>query len=60
MSSQFIDGKNFLQWRREMLLKGGKKVDFDWLLDIAGGINWTKLQKIILNPEFFFSLEISI
>ncbi|WP_374027154.1 peptide chain release factor N(5)-glutamine methyltransferase [Prochlorococcus marinus] len=42
-----------------MILKGGRKVDFDWLLDIAAGISWSNLQNIILNPEQGFSLEIS-
>ena len=60
MASFSIAGKNFLDWRKKMLLKGGRKVDFDWLLDIAGGLSWTELQKIILNPEFYFSLEVSI
>ena len=54
-----IDGKTFLKWRKEMILKGGRKVDFDWLLDIAAGISWSMLQNIILNPENFISLEIS-
>ncbi|WP_413679126.1 peptide chain release factor N(5)-glutamine methyltransferase [Prochlorococcus sp. MIT 0916] len=43
-----------------MMLEGGRKVDFDWLLDIAAGVSWSQLQKIILNPENFISLEISI
>lgn len=43
-----------------MLAQGGRKVDIDWLLDIAAGISWTKLQTIILNPEISFFLEISI
>ena len=42
-----------------MILQGGRRVDFDWLLDIAAGISWSKLQSIILNPEYFISLEIS-
>jgi len=42
-----------------MILKGGRKVDFDWLLDIAAGVSWGKLQSIILNPEHFIFLEIS-
>ena len=56
MIDTFISGNNFLQWRKKMILKGGRKVDLDWLLDIAGGISWEKLQQIILNPEqsFFF------
>tara|TARA_B100000579_G_scaffold396980_1_gene376201 strand:- start:806 stop:1678 length:873 start_codon:yes stop_codon:yes gene_type:complete len=55
-----IPGNTFLKWRKTMLLKGGRKVDFDWLLDIAAGVSWSKLQNIILNPDQFFSLEISI
>ena len=60
MLSRLISGNNFLQWRKKMLLKGGNKVNFDWLLDIAGGVSWIKLQNIILNPDNFVSLEISI
>jgi len=59
MIFQSITGEVFLQWRKKMILKGGRKVDFDWLLDIAGGVSWAKLQSIILNPENFVSLEIS-
>ena len=55
-----IPGEAFLKWRKEMILIGGRKVDFDWLLDIAAGVSWAKLQSIILNPENFVSLEISI
>ena len=59
MVDNYISGNTFLYWRKEMILKGGRKVDFDWLLDIAAGISWSQLQKIILNPEKFISLEIS-
>ena len=58
MISKLINGNNFLQWRKKMILKGGRKVDFDWLLDMAAGISWSKLQNIILHPEHSFSLEI--
>ncbi len=54
-----ISGNSFLKWRKKMILKGGRKLDFDWLLDIAGGVSWSKLQSIILNPEHFISLEIA-
>jgi release factor glutamine methyltransferase len=54
-----IAGDTFLQWRKKMILKGGRKVDFDWLLDVAAGLSWNKLQRIILNPDHFISLEIS-
>ena len=58
MIDNFIPGETFLKWRKKMILKGGKKVDFDWLLDIGAGVSWSKLQNIILNPEQSFSLEI--
>ncbi len=53
-----ITGNTFLEWRKKMIMKGGRKVDFDWLLDIAAGVSWSKLQSIILNPEQIVSLEI--
>ena len=59
MNPNSINGHTFLQWRKKMILKGGRKVDFDWLLDMAAGVSWAKLQSIILNPENFISLEIS-
>ena len=59
MINYSINGNTFLQWRKKMILKGGRKVDFDWLLDIAAGVSWSKLQKIILNPEQCFSLGVS-
>ena len=58
MIDNFISGNNFLKWRKRMILKGGRKVDFDWLLDIAAGVSWSKLQNMILNPEKCFSLDI--
>ena len=54
-----IQGNAFIKWRKKMILLGGRKVDFDWLLDMAAGISWAKLQTIILNPEKFISLDIS-
>ena len=42
-----------------MISKGGRKVDFDWLLDIAAGVSWNNLQNIILNPDKLVPLEIS-
>ncbi len=54
-----ITGAAFLQWRKKMILKGGRKVDFDWLLDMAAGVSWVQLQSIILNPKNLISLEIS-
>ena len=59
MIFQSIPGDSFLQWRRKMISIGGRKVDFDWLLDIAAGVSWSSLQSILLNPDKFISLEIS-
>jgi release factor glutamine methyltransferase len=59
MSIKSIAGETFLQWRKKMILQGGRKVDFDWLLDISAGVSWSKLQGIILNPDQSIHLEIS-
>ena len=59
MITDLLFGNTFLKWRKKMLLKGGRKVDFDWLLYIAAGVSWRKLQNIILNPDQCFFLEIS-
>ena len=60
MIFQSIAGDSFLVWRKKMILKGGNKVDFDWLLDMAAGISRSKLQSIILNPDPQILLESSI
>ncbi len=59
MVDYLINGNKFLKWRKRMILKGGRKVDFDWLIDIAAGVSWSDLQNIILNPQNFLSLKIS-
>ena len=59
MNFNLVNGNTFLKWRREMLVKGGRKVDLDWLLHIKAGVSWGMLQNIILNPENFFPLDIS-
>ena len=59
MMFKSITGDAFLKWRRKMIMLGGRKVDFDWLLYMAAGVSWAKLQSIILNPETFISLDIS-
>ena len=53
-----ITGNSFLQWRKKMILRGGNKVDFDWLLDIAAGVSWSNLQNIIINPKSCVYLQI--
>ncbi len=46
-----ISGHELLAWRRQQVLLGGRATDFDWLLDLAGGLGWAALQKLILSPE---------
>ncbi len=46
-----ISSSDFLAWRSAQLAKGGRKVDFDWLLDLCGGFGWSELQKLYLYPS---------
>ena len=42
---------DLLAWRSGMLDLGGRPADFDWLLDLAGGIPWAELQLLRLSPH---------
>ena len=44
--AQACTGAFLLQWRRNQLLRGGRPVDLDWLLDLAGGVSWSALQQL--------------
>lgn len=46
-----IRGEALLAWRRSQLARGGQPADFDWLLDLAGGLGWAELQRLRLSPE---------
>jgi release factor glutamine methyltransferase len=48
---EVIGGHDLLAWRRQLLLLGGRAANLDWLLDLAGGLGWGELQKLILRPE---------
>ena len=45
-----LTGASLLEWRRQQLLRGGRAVDFDWLLDLSGGISWSSLQRLRIDP----------
>ena len=45
-----LTGAELLAWRREQLIRGGRAVDLDWLLDLAGGVGWQQLQRLRLQP----------
>lgn len=51
MTSEQLLGTEFLSWRRSLLNAGGRTVDFDWLLDIAGGLRWVVIQQVIIDPS---------
>ena len=38
-------------WRRQQLARGGAAADLDWLIDLAGGVPWTFLQRLLLDPS---------
>ena len=46
-----LTGASLLEWRRQQLLRGGRAVDLDWLLDLAGGISWSSLQQLRIDPD---------
>jgi release factor glutamine methyltransferase len=42
--------EDLLQWRRALLLEGGRPGDLDWLLDLGAGVSWPVLQSLWLHP----------
>ena len=47
---RLIDAAELLVWRQQQLARGGRAVDLDWLLDLRGGVPWTRLQRVLLDP----------
>jgi release factor glutamine methyltransferase len=45
-----LSGQELLAWRRQLLAEGGSAADFDWLLDLAGGLGWADLQALRIHP----------
>ena len=50
-TAQLLEGASLLNWRRLQLKRGGRRVDFDWLLDLAGGLSWSSLQRLLVEPQ---------
>ena len=46
-----LAGTHLLTWRRQQLARGGAAADLDWLIDLAGGVPWTILQRLLLDPS---------
>ena len=55
-----ISAAELLAWRRLQLAEGGRAVDFDWLLDLGGGLRWSDLQQLYLDPRRSVLLERSL
>ena len=45
-----LEAQALLAWRRVQLRRGGSPADFDWLLEFAGGLGWSQLQRLRLDP----------
>lgn len=56
---EVLRGDQLLRWRRRQLAAGGRPADFDWLLDLAGGLGWADLQRLRLEPERSLALRLS-
>ena len=51
---------DLLQWRRQLLERGGRPSELDWLLDLEGGVSWQQQQQLRLNPERAVALAVSL
>ena len=57
---QITEGGQLLAWRRRQLQRGGQQVDLDWLLDLAGGLAWADLQKLLVDSERSVALQVPL
>ena len=46
-----LGGAELLAWRKAQLAKGGQAVNLDWLIDLAGGVSWSVLQRLLLDAS---------
>tara|TARA_Y100001968_G_scaffold333675_1_gene398253 strand:+ start:722 stop:1594 length:873 start_codon:yes stop_codon:yes gene_type:complete len=60
MGSKDFLAEDILAWRKNLLSKGGNTQDLDWLIDVAGGLGWTALQKLYLYPKSIVRMNISL
>ena len=54
-----IAAEELLTWRRGQLQQGGSQADFEWLLEFAGGLGWSQLQRLRLDPGQPVSLRVA-
>ena len=55
-----LEAQALLAWRRVQLRRGGSSADFDWLLEFAGGLGWSQLQRLRLDPGQPVALRCSL
>lgn len=55
-----INATELLHWRRGQLRAGGNAADLDWLLDLAGGVSWSRQQRLRLEPQGTVELACSL
>lgn len=55
-----LAGTQLLAWRRQQLARGGTAADLDWLIDLAGGVPWNSLQRLLLDPSRTVAMEQSL
>jgi len=55
-----LAGTELLTWRRQQLARGGTAADLDWRLDLAGGVRWARLQRLLLDPSRTIAMEQSL
>ena len=55
-----LSAAELMAWRRAQLAAGGRAVDLDWLLDLGGGLRWSVLQQLYLDPRRSVVLERSL
>ncbi len=60
MTHQKLSGQELFAWRKKQLSFGGRSIDLDWLLDLGGGLRWSSLQKLYLDPKRYFVLDKSL
>ena len=60
MDPLIVSSKQVLSWRKKLLCQGGRSVDLDWLLDLGGGLTWTSLMQIHIDPSKTFVLNKSL
>jgi len=50
-AEETLTGAGLLAWRQSLLAHGGQSADLDWLLDLAGGLDWSARQRLWLDPQ---------